>query len=725
MCILESLYAKWTSFKKNKDIEKSNRITDTSIINRNHDRLNVSESIIPRILNIIKDESYFPLTIALTGEWGAGKTSVINLLKSNLAENKNNVVISFDPLIEGKHTVSELIELFYLKVIQQVANKAIKKAFKKLFLSMLTIIRFKTSLQFTDPSQGVALSLEKDWVADVEKLTRLWEKNVQQLPSQQFQEINSILLRSGIKLYVFIDEIDRLSSEQIIPFLLFSRVMESIEPLVCVMGLDYNRTIRKLVVENKLGSSSYNDVKFYLDKLITLTFHVEATLDNRVEFLSELLITHHICNKEFIHEYSHQLREICYYLITPRGIKKFVILASANKQLIDFSGNSILFLQLLAIEVKNPIIKEYLAKHENILHLENIKSEPGYSHLINNQKPESQQDILNLNNKIKKVLLGIIDPNLKLTEADSVALNDMTPYFITDHFNSNYILDILDLPRSLLHAYVRNLNRLEDIKLYFDFFQGDFHGALEILVDMTNQNIAADISLALMKNIRLQQRPEEINLETLNKLWLKKVNYSNGSPYTQIALYLSSFVPLEKLIDKTNLLLSESFIIKVLSAFSITNNNGIYNLDHFSSRNIRFLEGSLENVSFKNNSIKNFTKEQIIEILNIWLKKLSSSLEKKDPNLVESDNSIGLFYRYIQWGKALGQDNRGKLSEYVNSVLKNSTVSEATKINFCQCVISAGGLNTSFPQKTPRYIIFEEFFGSSSLQSIIEHYAAK
>lgn len=210
----------------------------------------------------------------------------------------------------------------------------------------------------------------------------------------------------------------------------------------------------------------------------------------------------------------------------------------------------------------------------------------------------------------------------------------MTPYFITDHFNSNYILDILGLPRSLLHAYVRNLNRLEDIKVYFDFFQGDFHGALEKLVDMPNQNIAADISLALINKVPLQQRPEDINLETLNKLWLKNVNFSSGSPYTQIALYLSSFVPLEKLVDTNDLFLSKSFIANILSAFNITNNNGVYNLDHF-RENIRFLEESLEDVSFRNNSIKNFSKEDIREILNIWLQKLSFSLEKKIPILLK------------------------------------------------------------------------------------------
>lgn len=115
---LRYLYSKLYKLGNRKLSMKKNKISDTSINDYKDDKLKFTDSIIPRVLNIISDESYFPLTVAITGEWGAGKTSVITLVKNKLRENPNNVIISFDPLIEGKQTLNELIELFYLKIIQ-------------------------------------------------------------------------------------------------------------------------------------------------------------------------------------------------------------------------------------------------------------------------------------------------------------------------------------------------------------------------------------------------------------------------------------------------------------------------------------------------------------------------------------------------------------------------------------------------------------------------------
>ena len=523
-----------------------NKITDTSINDFKDDKLKFTESIVPRVLNIITDEYYFPLTVAITGGWGAGKTSVITLVKNKLKEESKNVIISFDPLIEGKQTLNELIELFYLKIIQQIDNKEIKGFFKKLLKSLVTITRVKASLNYSDSMQSVTVGLEKDLGADIEKLTEIWERDEPKLLSQHAEEINSLLSKKGIKLYVFIDEIDRLSSDQIIPLLLFSRTMESIDHLVCVLGLDYNRTIRKLIIENKLGGSNYSDIKFYLDKLITLSFHVDTTLDNRVELLSELLIRHGICDAGFIKINVRQLREICDYLATPRGIKKIIILAYANKEIFKNSVNQILFLKLLAIEVMNPIIKEYLAKHENILHSNNILHEPDLLPFLeydSQEKERSVEDVLDLNESIKKLLLGILDPHLN--NNSFLGLKGQIPYFITDYFNSTYMTHILEgIPRSLLHAYIRNFDQPE-FKIFFDFFQGDISSALADLAKLPHQSIADDISGALRKNIPIENELHNINPEILNQLWLKDVDYLAGSPYTHISNYLAPFIPLE------------------------------------------------------------------------------------------------------------------------------------------------------------------------------------
>lgn len=701
-------------FKNRKLPMRKNKISDVSIDDPAKDKLKFTESIIPRIFNIVKDESYFPLTVAITGEWGAGKTSVINLLKNKLKEDRKNVIITFDPLIEGKQTVSELIELFYLKIIQEIKNKKIKKVLKKLLISLLTVTRFKTSLQVTDPIQSVTIGLDKDFGADIDKLIKIWEKNEPKLLSQHAKEINSILSHNQIRLYIFIDEIDRLNSEHIISFLLFSRVLEAIDHLVCVIGLDYNRTIRKLVVEKKLGSSNYNDVKFYLDKLITLSFHVDATLDNRLELLSEFLIEHHICNQEFIHKYAQDLRDICDYLSTPRGIKKFLILASANKEIIEYSGKKISVLKLLAIEVVNPIIKEYITKNEDILYSISIKTEPSIISLIKN------------NNKvddgiIKKVLLGIIDP--QLDENDLLDLRASIPHFITDPFNNKYILDILEsLPRSVLHAYIRNFYQLEFIKVYFDFFKGDITNALEVLANLPHQNIADDISYALHKNIIPKNVPKNINPETLNKLWLKNVNYLAGSPYTHIALYLAPLIPLEIFIRKVDLSFSESLIHRILKVFNINNKKGVYELDDF--RSSTFQDGNLNSVIFKDEAIQNFNKEHIQEILSVWLDEVSSLIQSKDIELIKMENSISIFYRYVQWGQTLKIDNRVALHDYLNHILQNNLVSDEVKRSFCKRMIDANKFNTNFNQGLNEDKIFEELFGSTILKPIINTLAS-
>lgn len=707
-------------FNKGELSLNKNKISDTSIDDSKNDKLKFTESIIPRVINVISDESYFPLTIAITGEWGAGKTSVITLVKNKLSESKGNVIISFDPLIEGKQTLREMIELFYLKIIQEIDNKKIKKVFKKLLASLLTVSAFKTSLKYSDPMQHVTIGLEKDWSSDVDKLIKIWEKNEPKLLSQHAKTINSILSRSGIKLYVFIDEIDRLSSEHIISLLLFSRAMESIEHLVCVLGLDYNRTIRKLVVENKLGSSNYNDVKLYLDKLITLSFHVDATLDTRLEYLCELLIDHQICNKEFVHENHQDLREICDYLTTPRGIKKFIILASVNKEIISYSVNRILFLKLLAIEVINPIIKEYLAKYEHILYSKDIKNEPDIINLI---KHDSTIDgIVYYNNSILKMLLGILDSRLK--NDDLLALRDQIPYFITDHFNHSYILEILELlPRSLLHAYIRNFYKFEFIKVFFDFYQGDINNALEFLADSEHQNIADDISNALHKNIIIQKQPQNINPEILDKLWLKNVNFLAGSPYTHIAKYLAPLVPLHIFIDKVDLYFSASHIHQVLKAFNITNNEGDYALDKFRSRP-KFTDLYLEQLTFKNDSINIFTKDHIVAILSQWIEKVGFLIKNNDIELFKMENMLDIFYRYIQWGNTVGSDNRAFLNEYIGCILDNNQVSAEIKTNFCKSLIAAKDFNANFRQESNENKIYEELFDSTTLKLTIETFAA-
>ena len=59
-------------------------LSDRPIQSFNSDVFGFRERYVDKIFSYILDEALLPLTIAITGEWGAGKSSVINMLKEKL-----------------------------------------------------------------------------------------------------------------------------------------------------------------------------------------------------------------------------------------------------------------------------------------------------------------------------------------------------------------------------------------------------------------------------------------------------------------------------------------------------------------------------------------------------------------------------------------------------------------------------------------------------------------
>lgn len=85
---------------------------------------------------------------------------------------------------------------------------------------------------------------------------------------------------------------------------------------------------------------------------------------------------------------------------------------------------------------------------------------------------------------------------------------------------------------------------------------------------------------------------------------------------------------------------------------------------------------------------------------------------------------VELFYRYIQWGNALGKDNQAVLQNYIDSVFQNKNVTNKMKRNFCNRFMAAYKFNEHFYQGSTENDIFLDLFGSNSLKPIIEELAS-
>lgn len=261
---------------------------DRPINNKRQDKFDFETKMVTKIHDFLTDEQISPLTVAITGEWGMGKTSVINLLCNRLESENKNILIHFEPSLEGRFGILEIIELFYLKLYsnQHIKSDKLKKTINKSLKSVLLLARCKLSAELPLPYINVGVNY--DLGRNIKDMLKLWDSNDgQQSFAEQTKNLDKALVENSYKLYVIIDEIDRLTAQHIINFLLFARILESFSNLTCIIGIDYKQVVEKLINEGHLGLCNYASAKAYLEKLFQIKFHVHINTDEKIKFAIE------------------------------------------------------------------------------------------------------------------------------------------------------------------------------------------------------------------------------------------------------------------------------------------------------------------------------------------------------------------------------------------------------------------------------------------------------
>lgn len=84
------------------DDDKFINLHDRPIREIKENFFDIDPHIVQRINNLISDSEIMPLSIALTGEWGSGKSSVINLLVNKLNQNKKDIMLFLSLFLREK-----------------------------------------------------------------------------------------------------------------------------------------------------------------------------------------------------------------------------------------------------------------------------------------------------------------------------------------------------------------------------------------------------------------------------------------------------------------------------------------------------------------------------------------------------------------------------------------------------------------------------------------------
>lgn len=282
-------------------MESKGLSNDTPINNRDKDKYSYSrlaERIADCICSANAEDSSF--TIGISGSWGSGKTSLINLVESELSDRKSHnlnvpVVLRFNPwrFNSQEQLLTEFFSALSSKLTGSSFNQGngirnnIGEALSAYSASIAYpgLASLSTLLFCPAPSLGAALPLLAH--AGIKLATFGLGKHLQNCAKtleKQKSIIDDELKQVYPNLVIIIDDIDRLSDDEIC--LVFKLVALTASFPHVVYLLAYDRSI----VERALNKIQIGDGAGYLEKIIQLSIEMPKLLEVDVAPQLELII---------------------------------------------------------------------------------------------------------------------------------------------------------------------------------------------------------------------------------------------------------------------------------------------------------------------------------------------------------------------------------------------------------------------------------------------------
>jgi len=217
---------------------------DDPIENLAGDTLNrkkFAENLSKKIVNTANAESSF--AIGITSEWGNGKTSFLNLIKSYLP-NENRVIIQFNPWLNNDEK-SVIISFF-----DELSNK-LKKYNKELSNDILKYAEILSSID----NNGFSIAKK---IAE-----RFFDKKNDLM--SRFESINNAIRSAGIQIVVFVDDLDRLYEKEVIEILRLIRNSANFSNTVFVVAYDRSYVITAIKKANEHKPNRFLEKIFQLE----------------------------------------------------------------------------------------------------------------------------------------------------------------------------------------------------------------------------------------------------------------------------------------------------------------------------------------------------------------------------------------------------------------------------------------------------------------------------
>lgn len=247
-------------------------------------------------------DAYENLIIGMFGEWGLGKSSIINLLDESLKE-KQLKTVYFNPWMYGSEE-QVIISLFNIIIKEYGENKDIQKKLIGLFKKYAGLVSVASS------TADSAMNTILDTFGEEDIIDAHYCK----------EKIDELLAGTAQPLIIFIDDVDRLSKEEIHVLFKTLRLIASFKHVIYVVACDFEM-VAKSIKEN-YADGGVEDGRSFIEKIIQIPIRIpEITSDKLFDFGAELIAkTTSIdarANPVFMSLFET-------YFKTPRDVKRFI-----------------------------------------------------------------------------------------------------------------------------------------------------------------------------------------------------------------------------------------------------------------------------------------------------------------------------------------------------------------------------------------------------------------
>jgi predicted KAP-like P-loop ATPase len=385
---------------------------DKPIENDKDDLLNFKDFVkeLSKVLYDYHKHNKDGLVISIEGEWGSGKSSIINLLVNRLENYKEKKSFCFIPYTSNNFEIIKFnpwifsnIDSIFLSFFSEI-SKAIEK--ENPFFSIENKIGSLFKKYATTISTFIPQYLGKQTIAELIQLT-----NNEPSILETKTALNNELKKLDKKLVIIIDDLDRLIDKELMLILQLIKGVADFSNIIYLISYDKN------VVSNSIETFKKEKGSNYLDKIVQLPISIPKISNTTIfnvltqkidEVLEDDLNNEIIFDEDYWYSVQPYLKK---YFKNLRDVNRFLNIFYVEFPSLYKDVNTVDFISILCIKLFDVKSYEYIS---NNLHtfIRDYQYEVDYENT--DKWRESKTELINniIKNQITKKVIFQIFPSL-------------------------------------------------------------------------------------------------------------------------------------------------------------------------------------------------------------------------------------------------------------------------------------------------------------------------